>query len=730
MGTGLHRRAILLAGLALSAAVGLRAQGVPYIYEPPVPSATAPGGPGFTLTVRGSGFVAGAVVDWNGQALPTAFVSAAEVTATVPASAIATTQTATITVRNPGVPAASNLLYFQVHKPILSLYYTNAPNSPVALGSQGSSPNFPYSIAAGDFEGNGQTDLLMGMNTGRVIPGYMDLFAGKGDGTFAAPVSSTGVGEAPGSIVLGDFTGNGRLDAAVANAYTAGGQPTVTVLLNDGDGTFSPAPGGPLDVGTLPLTIVTADFNHDGKLDLAVACQNGIYVFLGNGDGTFTPAPGSPFSENGAGGRGLTVGDFNGDGNLDLAVAPGGDEINLLLGNGDGSFTPAPGDPIVAKAWFAGGTVAIAAADFNGDGKLDLLASQTGNQGIDVLLGNGDGTFTQPATPVAGCCADQIFNGIWGWNLVLGDFLANGKLDAAVMEEQVVPGIADYIYTYLGNGDGTFTPSDYSVLLPESQTTMITVGDFNGDGLLDFATASSPYNYYNVLLSQPTPGPAPDISLSVPFPPASGSIEQGQGGTWILGVTSLNGFTGPVLLTCAAGLPPNTTCAFTPADAPAATGINPAMGGGVVPPDFAAGYPPEMLSTLKIQTAAPTLVTPGSTPPGNGGLPRRGRWPLGLLLAGGAIFLLAARRRRRAVGWAALSLALLASLGASSCSGNPPKGPVPPHWVGGTPPGNYTITIKAVAYQGSPLVFTRTMPLAFTVTAVPGETATAASSPQ
>ncbi len=731
MGTGLYRRLVLLAGLVLAAAAGLRAQGVPYIYQPPVPSAAAPGGPAFTLTIHGTGFVTGAVIDWDDQPLPTAFVSQAEITAAVPASAIASAHTATITVHNPGVAVASNFLYFQVHSPISSFSYVNAPNSPVNLGYQGGSPNFPYSIAAADLEGNGQTDLLMGMNTGRVMPGYVDFFAGNGDGTFAAPVASTGVGESPGAIALGDFTGNGRLDAAVANAYTAGGQPTVTVLLNNGDGTFSPAPGGPLPVGTLPMTILTADFNHDGKLDLAVACQNGIYVFLGNGDGTFAPAPGSPFAENGHGGIGLTVGDFNDDGNLDLASALGGDEINLFLGKGDGSFAPAPGDPIVAKAWFAGGTVAIAAGDFNGDGKLDLFASQTGNQGVDVFLGNGDGTFTQPATPVAGCCRDQIFNGIWGWNLVLGDFLADNKLDVAVAEENVNFGVAeDYIYTYLGNGDGTFTPSDYSVLLPESPITMITAGDFNGDGLLDLATASQPYPYYNVLLSQASPEAAPDFSVSDPFPPASTSIEQGQSATWGLGVGSLNGFTGPVLLTCA-NLPAGATCAFAPADAPAATGPNPSVGGVVVYPALAPGEPPEVLVPhLTIQTAAPTLVTPGGAAPRASGPPAKDAWLLALLLAGGAASLLAARRRRRALGWAALGVALVASLGASSCSGNSPvPKPQPPQWVGGTPPGTYTITINVVAYSGSPLEFSHTMPLTFTVAAIPGETAASVGSP-
>jgi multidrug efflux pump subunit AcrA (membrane-fusion protein) len=103
---------------------------------------------------------------------------------------------------------------------------------------------------------------------------------------------------------------------------------------------------------------------------------------------------------------------------------------------------------------------------------------------------------------------------------------------------------------------------------------------------------------------------------------------------------------------------------------------------------------------------------------------------LALLLAGGAASLLAARRRRRALGWAVLGVALVASLGASSCSGNPPAPkPQPPQWVGGTPPGTYTITINVVAYSGSPLEFSHTMPLTFTVTAIPGETAASVGSP-
>lgn len=456
-----------LAALVIAAAAApLCGQGVPYIYQPLAPTSTAPGGAAFTLTVNGTGFVSGAVVGWDGQPLATTFVSASRLTAAVPAADIATAHAATITVHNPGVPVASNFIYFPVANPVSRMDYINANGSPVWLGHTGNYLNQPYSIAAGDFE-PGQPGLVLGMNavfSGN--PGFLDLYQEGAGGGFALQSTSTGLGQSPGAIAVGDFTGNGRLDAAVTDT----GGATVRILLNDGSGAFAAGqtislPGSP----ALANAVVAADLNHDGKLDLAVATDEGIYIFLGNGNGTFTAAPGGPLDP-GQDFFGLAVGDFNGDSNLDLAATNFGGEIDVFLGAGDGTFTPAPSSPIQVNP-FAGKLTGIAAADFNGDGKLDLAAVTVGVERLVVFLGNGDGTFTQIPNPVPALDQlDQMFDEIDGWAVQVGDFLANGKLDIAAMEQDVQGGPpADFIYTYLANGDGTFTPSDYSWSCPRAR---------------------------------------------------------------------------------------------------------------------------------------------------------------------------------------------------------------------------------------------------------------------
>ena len=220
---------------------------------------------------------------------------------------------------------------------------------------------------AGDFTGDGRTDLaVLNLAPGLDGDGTVSVLLGNGDGTFQPQVTYA-VGAEPWSIAAGDFTGNGRTDLAVANV----GDNTVSVLLGNGDGTFQPQVT--YAVGANPFGIMAGDFTGNGRTDLAVANvgDNTVSVLLGNGDGTFQPqvtyAVGNgPFA--------IVGGDFNGDGHLDLAVANESDNtVSVLVGNGDGTFS-APGQfvttpratPLVADV-NGDGTDDVLVVDGSGD---------------------------------------------------------------------------------------------------------------------------------------------------------------------------------------------------------------------------------------------------------------------------------------------------------------------------------------------------------------------------
>jgi hypothetical protein len=427
---------------------------VPLINQALVPDATAPGGAGFTLAVHGTGFVSGAVVNWNHSSLATTFVRDSQLTASVPASDIAVASTASVTVVNPSPDGGtSNVMFFEV----------TPASSSIALGAL---PAFgagtgPDSVAVGDFNGDNKLDLAVA-NEGS---NNVSVLLGNGDGTFQAAVDY-GAGSNPSSVAVGDFRGGGKLDLVVANDASN----NVSILLGNGDGTFQAAVN--YGVGSAPTSVAVGDFNGDGKLDLAVANElsNNVSILLGNGDGTFQAAVSY--------GAGMTlfsvaVGDFNGDGKLDLAVADAvSDYVSVLLGNGDGTFK-------TAVQYVAGlEPLSVAVADFNGDGKLDLAVANDEGNNVSILLGNGNGTFK---------AAVNYGTGTTPGSVAVGDFNSDGKLDLVVggVESDNV----SVVSVLLGNGDGTFQAAvNYGA---GAGQTSVAVGDFNGDGRLDLAFPAS-----------------------------------------------------------------------------------------------------------------------------------------------------------------------------------------------------------------------------------------------
>jgi hypothetical protein len=303
----------------------------------------------------------------------------------------------------------------------------------------------------------------------------------KVDPSFA-PGPAFDAGLKPTDVAVADFNGDHTPDLAVANCLSAmtpdGNTVTrsdVSILLGDGSGNFRRGPAPPLPAGAQTCSLASADFNADGSPDLAVAITSGtaVAIMLDGATGQFAPAPGSPVPVSGTP-TNVVAADVNGDGRPDLVV-PVADSsgritgIEILLGEGSGGFTEAPGSPI---SILAGSALSVALADFDGDGKPDLTVADTQRNEISILRGDGTGRFGPPVV-VAAVRRPRT--------LAVGDFDGNGKPDLAAL---VTNGVA----ILLGDGSGAFHAAGGS---PAGSGNDLTVADLNGDGKSDLAVANA-----------------------------------------------------------------------------------------------------------------------------------------------------------------------------------------------------------------------------------------------
>jgi hypothetical protein len=331
----------------------------------------------------------------------------------------------------------------------------------------------PFSVAEGDFNGDGKIDLAVGNWDGDNV----SILLGTGGGVFASAVNYA-VGDGAQTVAVADFNGDNKLDLAVANIWSH----NVSVLLGTGTGTF--AASVPYPAGVNPRTVSVADLNGDGKLDLAVAngSSNNVSVFLGNGAGGFGSAThfavgGNPIS--------VAIGKFNADASPDMAVAnQGSNNVSILLGTGTGAFGAATHITVGA------GPTSVAAGDFNANGQLDLAVTNVDGGNVSLLMGTGTGTFSAASPVAAG--ARPIF-------VAAGDLSGDGKPELAIANEG-----GDTVSILLGSSSGEFGSATHVPTTGEIARSLA-IGDVNNDGRPDLAVVNAASGDVSVLLAEVLP---------------------------------------------------------------------------------------------------------------------------------------------------------------------------------------------------------------------------------
>ncbi|MGH9461093.1 MAG: FG-GAP repeat domain-containing protein [Vicinamibacteria bacterium] len=271
---------------------------------------------------------------------------------------------------------------------------------------------FPRTIVLTDFNGDSRLDLA-------VVGGYAldiecQILLGNGDGTFTSRQSL--VGNTSTDMVTGDFDGDGRADLAIVDMYFPAPDPPfggyAVIYLGNGDGTVRFH--GRYTTLNLPVSIVTSDFNGDGRADLAATCREGVAVLLGVGDGSFGTMTGYA-----AGGLGdLAAVDLDGDGRIDLVAADAAsDEVSVLLGDGNGAFGAETRYPT------GDGPSRIAAVDLYGRELADILTPDHYGNTVSLLPSRGDGSLGPPTQFTAGDSPAAI---------LVADFDRDGRPDVAV----------------------------------------------------------------------------------------------------------------------------------------------------------------------------------------------------------------------------------------------------------------------------------------------------------
>jgi hypothetical protein len=533
----------------------------------------------------------------------------------------------------------------------------------------GSSANLDF-VATGDFNSDGNQDIV----ASDALTGEVELFLGRGDGTFNDPEVFPAIAGPAGRIVTGDFNRDGKPDVAVT-----GWLGSVAVLLNDGTGTLLPPVTYTVAGGGFEM--IAADLNGDGNLDLLIPDQSGstLSILLGAGDGTFSPIADANLGYSFLGS--IAAGDLNNDGKNDIAATvvnfAGNSGILVALGNGDGTFQPAT---LYASTIRGSGLnpfpTGVQIADFDLDGNRDLVYDNTLSGTVGIMFGTGAGVMSSPVEFAAAG---------FPYGLVTSDVNGDGALDVVTVDHNS-PGVV--VMLNAGGNANTLASSPNPSTSGQSVTFTATVSaavrGVSGvpTGSVSFregatVLGSSPLSgvVASLSLSSLTVGShtvtanysgdssfVPSVSLgvtqvvtsggggaqpgySLDAMPTSVTIHHGQSANFVITVTPTNGYNGTVNFACG-GVPTGVSCQFSPASV------------------TTAGGPVQL--TLTVTTSAAVSASQ-TTRPGHGLPP----WAVAMTGLFGFVLVEGMGSRRRSAVMAEIAvLGLLAMLSLVGCGGS------------------------------------------------------------